>query len=663
MQNAQWYFNRLRSMDAAEIRWRIASALRDQLDLLRIPLARYPRLPEGSVTTAAAFEPGFRCTPVQQSDWAGLERDLAGHWLSRLRDKADLICDNRLSYFDLSRQHHGDPFNWHRDFSAGIDSPVVHVTKTDYRLFSRFGDCKLVWEPNRHHQLVVLARAYRATGERRYAEKVAELMLSWIAANPFGYGMNWKSPLELGIRLINWVWALDLTRDAGVFTDDAWRSIQQTCWLAMWDIERKLSQGSSANNHLLGEAAGLYVAACYFAHFPDASRWRRRCRDVLERELLAQSYPDGCTREHAFGYQFFVLQFMVIASLAGAGRGEHFAPRFLERVHAMYRFLHEICLDTGSPPALGDQDDGYVLDLGELPAQPGPLIAVGGMMFDDARLLDRRPAETGFWLFGQDGLKRNDAPASRRSVRFADAGYFILRGGEEAGDRRLSVFFDCAELGYGPIAAHGHADALSFTLNVGDRPVLVDAGTYDYFTHPWWRDYFRSTRAHNTVEVDAVSQSESLGPFLWGKKAIARCLDWLDTERLTVVCGEHDGYRRLPSPLLHRRKLELDKASQTLALVDTLEGSGTHTARWHFHLDPGCRAKRLEPHTIRIEAHGRRLQLSSTLLEFSIVPAGDRVRTGWISKSYHRKEASACIVSELTFSGSRTAPMEIAVLG
>jgi uncharacterized heparinase superfamily protein len=225
------------------------------------------------------------------------------------------------------------------------------------------------------------------------------------------------------------------------------------------------------------------------------------------------------------------------------------------------------------------------------------------------------------------------------------------------------VFFDCADLGYGPIAAHGHADALSFTLNVGDRPVLVDAGTYDYFTHPSWREYFRSTRAHNTVEIDGVSQSESLGPFLWGRKANARCLDWLDTERLTLVCGEHDGYTRLPTPVMHRRKLELDKASQSLVVTATLESAGTHTARWHLHLDPACSARRADARTIIIDAGSRQLQLTSAALEFAIVPAGDGAQTGWISKGYHRKQASACIVAELTFIGHHSATLEITVFG
>ena len=58
---------------------------------------------------------------------------------------------------------------------------------------------------------------------------------------------------------------------------------------------------------------------------------------------------------------------------------------------------------------------------------------------------------------------------------------------------RLSVLFDCGELGFKSIAAHGHADVLSFTVRAFGEDLLVDPGTYDYFTFSGWRLYFRGT--------------------------------------------------------------------------------------------------------------------------------------------------------------------------
>ena len=260
-------------------------------------------------------------------------------------------------------------------------------------------------------------------------------------------------------------------------------------YLSVWDTQRKFSQGSSANNHLIGEAAGVYIACSYFDGLPNATRWKDKAKAVLAEEILRQSYPDGCTAEHAFGYQFFVVQFFLFSALAGDATGDTFSRQFLDRLHLMYRFLSDICADTGTLPNLGDADSGYVLDLGELPSQPGELISVAARYFSD-NALDRGPAsETAFWIFGATPSHSEVLERPLASSAYPDSGYCIMRTGDNEKTRtRVSVFVDCAELGYGPIAAHGHADCLSICMAVDELPVFVDSGTYDYFTHPEWRE-------------------------------------------------------------------------------------------------------------------------------------------------------------------------------
>ena len=645
MQSLGWYLRRLRSMSPAEIAWRARSMLRDQADVIRIPLGILPRLPRQASGTLAEFQPGFTCSPVTRERWSDSTTDALPAWREHLLSKADAILENRLSYFDLENVDHGDPINWHRDHSAGIDAPVRLSVFTDYRDFPTFGDCKLVWEPNRHHQLVVLARAYVASGNTRYAEKIAELLRSWIDANPFGVGMNWKSPLELGVRIINWVWALDLARQALPADDRLWRDVNQSLYLALWDAQRKFSRGSSANNHLIGEAAGVFVGACYFSDFPNAARWAREAQHVLEREIRLQSYDDGCTREHTFAYQFFVIQFFSLCLLAGDASGSPFSDAYRGRLHAMFRFLKELSADTGLPPNVNDNDDGYVLDLGDLPGAPAGLLDVGAAIFDDPDLSSGQPSETVFWLTGKHAASASNAGSSRRSVSFPESGYHLLRS------NRLSVFFDCAELGYGSIAAHGHADCLSICLAADGRPVIVDAGCYDYFTHPEWRDYFRETRAHNTAEVDEQSQSQMLGPFLWGRRAIPTFCGWDDDDESTTVAGQHDGYRHLPDPVIHRRELQLGKNDDKLLIVDSLDAKAAHDVRLHFHIEPGRTVRAIDEHRVEIELDTGTLQIACPSGRISLIHADADTRLGWISKSYHSKLPSTCIRVEQRIEG------------
>jgi len=633
-------------MDGPEVAWRVKSLLRDQVDSVRIAVTLIPTLKPEQIVSKANFEPGFKCSPVTFNDWQNPLSDTHRAWRDRLVKKANQILENRLTYFDLYAVHHGDPINWHRDFSAGVDAPIIQSTYIDYRDVSKFGDCKLVWEPNRHHQLVVLARAYVATNERKYALKVAELLRSWIDCNPFGYGMNWKSPLELGVRLINWVWAIDLIWSSEVFDDELWSDILQTVYRAMWDCERKFSQGSSANNHVIGEAAGVYVAACYFRQLPGANKWRKSSQDVLEREIILQTFPDGCTREHAFGYQFFVIQFFQLCLRAAETSRNQFSKEYCSRLHHMFSFLNEISADTGRPPNMGDSDNGYVLDLGELPRNTSELLSVGAHQFNDHALMSSGQSETVFWLFGGVRQPATGLEGSRPSVLFTHSGYAILRSS------RVSAFVDCADLGYGPIAAHGHADCLSLCLNVDGYPVLIDSGTYDYFTYPDWRTYFRETKAHNTAEIDGISQSQSLGPFMWGQRAKASLLEWTDDDSSAYLVAQHDGYQRLKDPVNHRRAVRLDKNANVITVTDIFESKQAHSAALYFHFDPSCQLQYIDDQSLEIICPFGTLQVTTQRGKMRRLVSKNSLGPGWVSGGYHEKKPTLCIVNRFQVSGT-----------
>jgi hypothetical protein len=486
---------------------------------------------------------------------------------------------------------------------------------------------------------VILARAFVAADDIKYANKIAELLRSWIDANPFGYGMNWKSPLELGVRLINWVWAIDLVRGAGVFDDVLWKAILQNVHWAIWDCQRKFSRGSSANNHLIGEAAGVYIASCYFNKLPHAESWRLSSKEVLEREIVAQTYSDGCTKEHAFGYQFFVLQFFLLSLRAGSSINDHFTESYKSRLLEMYRFMNEISRDNGQPPNMGDRDDGYVLNLGELPRHAAELISVGSLEFSEPELLLSDSSETVFWLYGETGQVTAESSTRRQSKVFPESGYAILRS------RRFSAFFDFAELGYGPIAAHGHADCLSICLSVDGQPVFHDPGTYDYFSYPEWRQYFRTTEAHNTAEIDGHSQSESLGPFLWGRRAAPSLDDWRIRDGQTEVVASHDGYLSRPCRVIHQRKISLKEHEDLLVIVDRFSGSGSYDVAIRFHCAPDCKIEE-DDGNWKIVNGRRGFAVSFVVRALECDNLRPRVERSWASDSYHSKQANSAIVIE-----------------
>jgi hypothetical protein len=640
--------------------YRAADAARDVVDALRVSAGWTPKPPAEFLRDR---EPRFRVSDLSVGEWRSAPPGSAeAAWRDALLRTADDAAAHRLTFFDLEAHDLGPVIDWNRDPKTGRRAPLRFGRWVDYRDVSVAGDCKFVWEPNRHHQLVVLARAYRASGEDRYAQAVWAQLESWLDACPFARGMNWRSTLELGIRLINWVWALDLIREAGWPPGPLRSRTLASVYQHVWEVSRRYSGGSSANNHLVGETAGVFVATAYFEGLDPDGRRHRESREILVREILRQSFEDGGSREQATGYQIFVLQFYLIVDAVARAIGKPMPPSFESGLERMLDFVRGLA-EGGPLPAFGDADDGQVLDLGGRGTVWQPWLGVGAVRFDRpdfAKAVDG-PSEAARWLLGRgaseqlEALKRRalDTPLEPRA--FPESGLYLLQSGVRADGNSVSVVFDCGELGFGSIAAHGHADALSFTLRAFGRDLLVDPGTFDYFSYPEWRRYFRATRAHNTIEIDGLDQSTMMGPFLWGQRAQARCLTWRPTADGGCVTGEHDGYHRLPDPVIHRRTLELARTPPVLTITDLILAQGGHDVASFFHAAETADVTRSGPRCFEIRVEGGMARLAFDEA-FAVEPlrGSEEPMGGWVSRGYHRRSPSTTLVGRARTRGIHT---------
>ncbi len=582
---------------------------------------------------------------------------------ARLIEQADRLLRGHFAFFDIDDLHVGGldvggQFDWNFDYSAKKRAPLCKASAIDYRDFEVAGDCKLVWEPNRHQHLVVLARAYAVTQKTEYAQAVLDHIDSWIKQCPFPNGMNWRSPLEFGVRLINWVAAFELIQSSGLLTQERWRELVPTIHRHLWCLDRGYSRYSSANNHLIGEAAGAYIGARYFDGFAESNRWANRAKQILEEEIVSQTHRDGGNKEQALGYQVFVLEFFLLSGLVGRHRGDAFSETYWDRIEAMFDYVAAFVEGGGQMPLYGDYDDGYVVDAGDRADQARGLLGVAGAIFsrDDFTQLAGDCTERVAWQFGRKVDAAANASSTLGSRAFEDTGYYLLQHGSASGqDNRISAVFDCAELGMGSLAAHGHADALSLTLRAFGYDVLVDPGTYDYFTHRKWRDYFKSTRAHNTITVDRQDQSEMLGLFLWGRRADSTCVDWSPSANGGSVSGKHTGYNRLGDPVGHQRTVELDGASGELVVTDELQAATNHAAEISFHFSERCHIERIVENSVNITApFGRVLLAMDARLQIQTYCGSENPIAGWMSRGYHRKVPCPTVVGRLQWTGNTT---------
>lgn len=630
-----WYLRRLSRMGPREVGGRVGDAVRRR---------RWRSAPPDCPSVN-----GARFTAVLPTGTiAAVPPDAA----KRLIAEADRLMAGHAEYFGVDRDDMVNP-DWWYDPKTGRRAPWGYAFDVPYRNEDAVGDIKQIWEPSRHQYLTVLAAAYASTGNEQYAERVAEHLRLWWAANAPLRGVHWVSGIELGIRLLSWVWIRRLLDGwpgaAGLFEDNP-AALNQ-----IWHHQRWLaafpSRGSSANNHVIAEAAGQFAAACAFGWFPSSARWRAGALRSLERQLRGNTFHSGLNRELATEYHGLVLE-LGLAAVAEADAAEVPVPASLRLV--LLRMTDALAAVVDSrlrPPRQGDADDGHGLIVDGVGTDRwGSLLATGDAVFGR---LDWWPAVTGtdvrtplLAALIRPYSKNGTAPAvtrpASRPAHFADAGMTILRGPAEIWCR-----CDGGPHGFLSIAAHAHADALSLEVRHDGVDVLADPGTYCYHGQPEWREYFRSTLGHNTLQLDGGDQSASGGPFLWTRHARSRVLvaDTSDTSEGGTArwCAEHDGYQGS----VHRRRVELTAASKELRVVDEVRGL-RRDMRLAFHLGPAITADLAENRAVLTWT--RDGEDRSAVLD---LPGQLRWRAhrgeidpplGWYSAGFGRKEPSTTLV-------------------
>jgi hypothetical protein len=497
---------------------------------------------------------------------------------------ADAILAGELEVLGVARTDLRSP-DWFRDPVTGRRSdPAQYAFRLNHRSEELVGNVKQVWELSRHHHLTQLAAAWCLTHDDSYAERVAEQLHDWWRQNPFLSGIHWTSGIEIGTRLISWTWIRRLLADwpgVGELFEHNELAIRQLHWHQRY-LAAFRSRGSSANNHVIAEAAGQLVAACAFPWFPESARWRRDAAALLERELDANTFPSGVDRELATDYHRFVAELGLYAAVEADAAGHPVSAQTWSLLTRMLDVAAAIVDETLRPPRQGDDDEGQVLVL-----DPPDLtnwsafLSLGSALVGGSSWWPRTPATAAAVLAGSLVGKhvRPDRP-NTRPEQFADAGIAILRSRDSG--PQIWCRGDAGPHGFLSIAAHAHSDALSLEVRVGGTDVLADPGTYCYHGEESWRNYFRSTIAHNTLEVAGAEQSLLGGPFLWLRGATGRVRRFSTGDHVSTWSAEHDGYQSSDPPVTHRRTVVLDHRGGALQVEDSLNAAASVRLAWHL---------------------------------------------------------------------------------
>jgi uncharacterized heparinase superfamily protein len=586
-----WYARRLRSMSLREIAWRGSHLVQQRIARAGRAQAAGARLLGSADASWERALQDFRSAagrPVLLDRARALEI-AARHpdQVAALVAAAERIRDGRVTYFGYPEAQLASPVDWNHDPVRNFDWPLVEASRIDHRTVP--ADPKWIWELNRLQHLPWLAQAWLFTGEEQFAETALAHLESWLDQNPVGQGIAWRGAFEAGIRAVSVAVALHGLRDFPGLTPARFERIVRMLVASAERCWRDRSRFSSANNHLVGELAGLATVAILFPELAPSARWERRAVRALEVEADRQILPDGAGAEQAVGYQMFTAELLLVVAALLETRGDGAPATILRAIDRSADYLAEVVGDADPDPRYGDDDEGFALRLGPEPRRNvrdhlGLVAALTGNALARRAGTATLPAS---WVGALPARCRDGARAGAITPRpgfvAPSGGLVVLRSG------RRRVTMDVGPLGYLAIAAHGHADALGLTLSLDGRDVIGHPGAASYYGHPEWRSVHRGTPAQPTVTVDGESQSVPGGPFLWTRHARVHVAS-VDVDR-GIVDAEHDGYQRLAAPVRHRRWLYAPPGDPTILVIDEVSGEGAHEMRtsWPLHPDVGVR--------------------------------------------------------------------------
>ncbi len=594
-----------------------------------------------------------------------LLRERLPHEADQMIEEADRICRHRFDLLGYRDLDYGPEIDWHLDAVHGKRAPRKPWFKIRCTDFGEVGDSKLTWELNRHQHLVTLAKAYCLTQEKRFAAELLRQWYHWRQENPYPIGLNWASSLEVAFRSLSWLWVRHLLTGSSAVPESFELDLLQALALNGRHIERYLSTYSSPNTHLLGEGVALFFIGTLCPELPAARRWQQHGWEIVVGEAEHQVQPDGMHFEQSTYYHVYALDFFLHARALAALNQIPIPAAFDRTIEKMLEALCAVA-QAGRPPRFGDDDGGRVFN----PRRNRPEhlldpLATGAVVFGSAdfKAAARGLREETLWLLGPKGVVEFEelraTKPSAASVRFESSGIHVMVSSKPVPQQ---LVIDAGPQGTGT-AGHGHADALSVQLSVNGRERLADPGTFCYISSGKERDLFRGTAAHNTLQVDSLSQADPEGPFAWRSLPSVRVEQWAAGRTFDLFAGSHTGYCRLAQPVVHRRWV-FHLKSRFWLVRDLVLGEGVHQLDLFWHLAPGLLPRdtvSTAPGVILFSPAGNAESKISDGLAFLPVENhgwSQEVIQGKLSPVYGREEPSRV----LHFSTSALVPVEFAVL-
>ncbi len=406
-----------------------------------------------------------------------------------------------------------------------------------------------LWNYQLHYFDYALWVAREAFGENGHGkpegwhawQSCKKLIGSWIAEARVGHSDGWDA-YPLSLRVVNWTYAYALAAESESEEFlSRWRaSIYQQIEFLHRHMEHHLLA-----NHLLKNVKALVIGGLFFGN----KDWLSEGEYLLWREFEEQVLADGGHYErspmyHAQALADFLECYALLIAFGRMPRSENREAK----LRAMAGFLKALSYPDGSLALFNDAAN-------TAETRPQPLL-------ESARRVVNWSSDFS-------------------TTNFPQSGYYLWQSPDE--QEKMIVDAGLPSVDYN--TAHAHCDLLSYELRLNGRPFVVDSGVHGYGGDRF-REYCRSTRAHNTVMFDGREQSEVWSTFRMARRAEPLMAEASGDQQTWNFSGS---FVRYDGGVVHERRIHRSMEGDW-TVADIARQGEVARASSFIHLHPGVAA-------------------------------------------------------------------------
>lgn len=455
-------------------------------------------------------------------------------WKVNPGDITSVQFSSELSWHIFNKKLNLNDLDWHKDYISGFTFPRLRFNKIKLQNWYNKGiEVKFPWELSRFNFAVNLGQKYLITNDDIYYKNFRVLILDWIKRNPFLYGVNWVSSMEVAIRAVNWIIAANLFESL-LEKDELFK---KTLSVSLAQHAEYLSNFPEiyaeglTTNHTVACYSGLLFLALTLNDNHKAGQWLILANKGLEECMTDQVYADGGDFEASIPYHRLVLEMFAFSTIASLANENKFSTMFYSKLFRMFEFS-AACIDSsGNAPQIGDNDSGRFIVLNSLnnnnpyadDHNHSYLLDLGEAIFN-YKFLSSYSERNNFvtkFIPAPERLeirKLNIKPRiTSSSVKFDESEIYLLKNDD------VTLLFSSCPLGQKGKGGHNHYDKGSYTLSLKGKQVVVDPGTFTYTSSKNKRNKFREYSYHNTLFTDLDNQINWSGIDYWQLKDFYDC--------------------------------------------------------------------------------------------------------------------------------------------